>query len=92
MLNYTVYVNSNFEIIVLNYEDEKGIHAGGYEMDSCWDGFTTNVEEYMKDNKNAFKTEGIFKIYGYDNSINTPDGYFESYYVTKIEKLYDVKL
>lgn len=97
MLNKIVYVDENKEGFVLKTDIGEGFKIAGYELEfGDWE---TNKEEYMEDDdiffctKNAFPTEGIYKVYGYNSSeSNTPEGFIESYMVEKIEKLYDIKL
>ena len=97
MLNYFVLVNSENKIIVIDSEFSCEIDKNdcmpevGYETDCCiWNTMNPN---YMEDNgtffdKNkAFKEQGIYKVEGYDNSCDTPDGYIENYMVKNIIKI-----
>lgn len=99
MLNKIIYVDKNKEMLVLKADVGNGFEFAGYDVDPSFEGWETNKEEYMEDNdiffcvKNAFPTEGIYKVIGYDSSeSNTPEGYMDGYMVEKIEKLYDIKL
>ncbi|MGL5328948.1 MAG: hypothetical protein ACRDD7_06745 [Peptostreptococcaceae bacterium] len=93
MFNYIICVNKNKKIIVIDVEcDEKYSPDIGYELDWFAD-WETNNKDLMKDNdiffdeNKAFKEPGIYKVYGYDTSCSTPDGYIESYNVDRIEKI-----
>lgn len=99
MLNYIVLINKRKDVIVIDYEtninDEDFSPEVGYITDcSEW---STNKKEYMEDNdiwfdKNkAFKEIGIYKVEGYDNSCDTPDGYCDDYRVTNITKINELK-
>lgn len=99
MLNKIIYADGNHSIIVLKVDSGGGFELEGYDADPCFEGWKTDNIKYMEDDdiffcaKNAFPTEGIYKVIGYDSSeSNTPEGFIESYTVEKIEKLYDIKL
>lgn len=96
MLNYIILVNKEKRIIVIDFEtNKKNCEPDvGYETDcSCW---STRKLEYMQDNdvffdeKRAFKETGVYKVFGYDNSCDTPDGYIEDYMVENIVKISDL--
>lgn len=99
MLNYIVLVNKKNDVIIIDYEsdnkDEKFSPEVGYETD-CSD-WSTDKEEYMEDNdiffdKNkAFNKVGLYKVEGYDNSSDTPDGYCEDYKVISIKIISELK-
>lgn len=93
MLNYFVLVNKEKKLILIDYEtnDSNCQPDVGYEFE-CED-WSTNNEEYMQDKdiffdeKKVFKETGIYKVIGYDNSCDTPDGFMEDYMVEKIIKI-----
>lgn len=96
MLNYIIVINKDMKAIVIDYEtDKKNCNPDiGYETD--FEDWETKKEEYMNefilfDSKKSFKEPGIYKVFGYDYSINTPDGEYYSYYVENIVKLSDLK-
>lgn len=95
MLNYIIAVNRNMSVIVLDFEtDKKNCKPDiGYETD-CED-WVTNIKEYLDEYmffnmKKAFKTPGLYKVFGYDNTTSTPDGDCYDYHVEKIVKLQDL--
>ena len=99
MLNYIILVNKRNNIIVIDYETNIPMYSPdiGYETD-CSDWKTVNksylkevkgeiYSEYVFDTNKAFSKPGIYKVEGYYDSINTPDGYFETYNVLNIENI-----
>lgn len=98
MLNYIVLKNKRKDVIVIDYEtdikDKNFSPEVGYITDcSEW---STNKEEYMEDSDiwfdkdKAFKETGFYRVEGYDNSCDTPDGYCDDYKVTNIIKLSNI--
>lgn len=97
MINYIVFVNKEKEnIIVLDSEhDPKYSPDIGYEADPYWDWQTNNKElqgdyEVNFDIHKAFDNTGIYKVYGFDTSCDTPDGFCEGYRVDRVEKISEV--
>ncbi|CEQ04102.1 Uncharacterised protein [[Clostridium] sordellii] len=97
MLNYIVFVNKNKEVMILDVEcNPKYSQEIGYQADPYWDWDTCNEDLQMDcevnfDTNKAFDTIGIYKIYGFSTSCDTPDGYYEGYTVERVEKIQEVK-
>lgn len=97
MLNYIVAVNKDRRCIIIDYEtDRKNCYPDiGYETD--FDDWDTEVEEYMMDNdvffdgEKAFREHGLYKVFGYDYTMNTPEGDSYYYMVEKIVKIQEFK-
>lgn len=93
MLNYIIAINKNVKAIVIDYEtdNKKCCPDIGYEEE--FEDWTSDKIEYLDldhisfDSKKVFKEIGLYKVYGYDSTIGTPDGYFYEYCVQKIEKI-----
>lgn len=97
MFNYIVFVNKDKKIIVLDVEcDSKYSPDIGYEVEPRWD-WSTNNKDLIEDGgihfdvNKAFNGIGVYKVYGYDVSCDTPDGYCECYEVEKVEKISGIK-
>lgn len=92
MINYIVFVNKEKEIIIIldSEHDPKYSPDIGYQVEPYWD---TNNKDLQCDSEcnfdihKAFDSTGVYKVYGFDTSCNTPDGYIEGYSVGKVEKI-----
>lgn len=96
MLNYIILVNKKKDLITIDYEtDKKDCSPDVGYIEEC-DDWKTNEEEYTEDDDiwfdkdKAFKETGIYKVEGYDNTTQTPDGDYYDYNVTKITKISDL--
>lgn len=94
MINYIVFVNKEREIIIIldSEHDPKYSPDIGYQVEPYWDWDTNNKNlqcdsECNFDIHKAFDSTGVYKVYGFDTSCNTPDGYIEGYSVGKVEKI-----
>ncbi|NFF21821.1 hypothetical protein FDF76_13040 [Clostridium botulinum] len=92
MLNYIIAVNKDKKYpVILDYEtNDKDCEPDvGYITE--FDDWETDKEEYMDENcffnEKVLSESGIYKIEGYDSYVNTPDGWYDGYKVTKITKL-----
>lgn len=98
MINYIVFVNKEKEtIIILDSEHDSNYSPDiRYQVEPYWDWDTNNKDlqcdsEWNFDIHKAFDSTGVYKVYGFDTSLNTPDGLIGGYTVDKIEKISEFK-
>lgn len=94
-MNYIIAVNKNNKFpIILDYEtnDKDCCPEVGYITE--FEDWETQVKEYMNndmecyfDGEKVLSESGIYKIEGYWEENDTPDGLFETYWVTKVTKI-----